>query len=930
MEMNTVSVVNHPHPILPAAGREYRRHDWRAGETVRELLIRQGLDQRQEITITLNDRLLTVAEWDLICVQPDDILNVTAQVSGGGGGDGEGGGSNVLQAVLVIVVVVVSIYFGPEFGALLGGVEGTGTAAVGAFGMSAAQWGSIGTAVLAFGGNMIIGAIFSPSGRSLSSTNGLDSASQDTPNYSLSGGSNALRPYEPMPIVMGTHRIFPDYGAKPYTEYYGEDQYLYQIFNFGLSSLSITDLKIGETLLSSYQDVSIYWGDANGRISGFPGNVDSDPGAQLFRGADWISRTTSPDTTQIAIDIEGAVYFQGDRGLIGCAATIEAFYAPTGTSAWVPMASRTVVSYSTGYWSLQTTETVILQNEFLSSVTTQTVQHAFESSGHTEGETQLIRAPHAAFDADGLPIIAPALYGTWHWVTFAEAGAQTAIDIYGGTFPRPWPHPDPVPTYSISYSLDIDHGASQKARRNTLRASVTKGQYDVRVRLTSARSSNGEIGEWETRGGYQYSFSVMRSYQEDGANYAGQTRMGLVIKASGQLNGVVQKMSALAVASCTYWDGDAWRWGPTSNPAWWYLDFALGRKNEEGKHLYGCFLPWSQIDVPALIVWSEFCTAEGMSFNGIIDRSQSAWDTLTTIARCGMASISYASGKLGVVWDKKNASPVAAFGMSNIIKGSFSVQYITENLADEIVVNYVDQDQEWQQKQVRKISPGVTSPTRTSTVELMGCTNVTMAGKFSNYLAAQQFYRKRMISWECDFEGFVCQRGDVVFLSHDLTQWGYSGRIVSIAANKRTLTLERKVPRSGAVEFLMVAFPDGTLSTFEVLAGEGEQDVVTLTSNLVLQDEYGPVDHRWFFSPLPTPGKKVKIVSARPVSQSRIALVATDESPEFYDAWGGTFIAPPPASLLPRNGVKLSNLVLKKHQFVVDGQATNLVIAKWD
>lgn len=904
--MNSVSVIHHPHPILPALAQEFRAHAWRSGETVRELLIRQGLDVHKEIVVVLNDRLLTVVEWDAICPQPTDILNVQAVVSGGGGEDG--GGSNALQAVLMIVIAVVAWYAAPAvfgFEAGAAGYTAANAAGMGAYVTAAG-------AVISVAGNALVSAMFRPSGRALAAANGAESAAANTPNYSLSGGSNSIRPYEPMPVVFGTHRIFPDYGAKPYTEFQGEDQYLYQIFNFGISALSINDLKIGETSLLSYSGVSAHWGDGNGQMPGFPGNVDSDAGAQLIRGAGWVQRTTSPETIQISVDIEGAVFYQGDRGLIGCAATIEAYYAPTGTGAWVPMASRTVVSYTTGYWSLRTTEQIPYQNnsEFDTGVYyyTKIVQHDFASTGHTEAETQIVRAAFDSIEYVDYGAVAthhPAIYGTWYWTDFITADANG------------WSHPDPIPSYSTAYDLIIGHGASQKSQRNTLRAWVTSGQYDVRIRLTSARSELGEINDGDNRGGYQYSFSVLRSYQQDSANYVGQNRLGLVIKASGQLNGVVQKLSAMATAWCLVWDGSAWRWVPTSNPAWWFLDFALGRKNTNGVKLYGCHLGWENIDVASIKLWALFCDAEGLSCNMILDRNQSAWDTLTTIARCGFASVSYASGTLGVIWDKKNASPVAAFGMSNIIKGSFSVQYVTENLADEIVVSFVDASRDWQQQQVRTTSPGITTPTRTSTVELMGCTNAAMAGKFANYLAAQQVYRKRMITWESDFEGFTCQRGDVVILSHDLTQWGYSGRFVNVAG--ATLTLERQVPRSGSPEFLMVAFPDGTLTTYTITADTGDQEVITLTAPLVLQDGYGPVDHRWFFSPLPTPGKKVKIVSVRPVSQSRVAIVATDEAAEFYAAWNGTWTQPAQDTLLTNPVPIVVGIAVKEILIVANG-----------
>jgi hypothetical protein len=135
-----------------------------------------------------------------------------------------------------------------------------------------------------------------------------------------------------------------------------------------------------------------------------------------------------------------------------------------------------------------------------------------------------------------------------------------------------------------------------------------------------------------------------------------------------------------------------------------------------------------------------------------------------------------------------------AFGMSNIIRDSFEVAYISENLADEIVVRFSNPSKDYEQDEVRVLAPDVVTPTRTSAIDLFGCTSATMAGKFANYVAAQQFYRRRRrVTWQSDFEGFVCQRGDVVLLSHDMTQWGYSGRFVSV--NDNIVTLDRSVPR---------------------------------------------------------------------------------------------------------------------------------------
>lgn len=882
-DVKLLHVIDQPHPIIPTADRRFSAVDWSAGETARGALLRAGLDPHAEISILINDRMLTVEEWDTVCPRPGDLVHAVAGLSGGGGS----GGSNPLKLVLTIAVMVAAFYVGPTLGATLGGFGSVGEMAafggltIGTAGLSGAAWSAIGSGLISIAGNLIVGALFSPSTGAISRVNGSSAAS--SPTYSLSGGSNALRPYGPMQVVMGQHRVFPDYGAKPYTEFQGQDQYLYQMFHFGLSVCALTDLRIGESLIQNYAGVTFHWSDANGNVTGFPGNVDAQSGSALVRGADWVVRTSSADTMRLAVDVEGITYFSGDEGLLPCTVSIEVHYAPTGTSSWVPMTHGTAVAaYTTGYWSLQT-------NELDYELGYIRLQHAYAQTGHYEGEVQTITPPF------GAPASWPVITATWIWTTF-DAG---------------FTNDGPQPIYAATTYADIVHGATQSLKRTTFSQSVPKGIYDVRVRLTSARSDTwGEVGADPTKSDYNYTFSTLRSYQEDPATYPGQTRLGMVIKASDQLSGVVQRFSALASAyTYVYVDGE-WRWQPTSNPAWWYLDFARGRLDAEGRQLYGCHLPDSQIDVVGIQAWAIFCDDEGLSINMVLDAQQSASDTLSDITRCGLGSPSWASGKLGVVWDKRNASPVAAFGMSNIMKGSFSVRYVTENLADEIIVSYTDKDKEWTQQQVRKTILGVVNPQRPSTLEIKGCTNATLAGKIANIQAASQVYRRRQITWDTDVEGLVCQRGDVVILQHDLTQWGYAGRLVSV--DGAVIQLDRQVPRSGSTEYVMLVQPDGDMQTWEIAAGSGDVDTLTLPEAPTLQPDMQVIDHRWFFSPLPTPGKKVKIVSVKPVSQYRMQIVATDEDPEFYAAWSGTFTAPPAQTLLKNIVPQISSLTISE------------------
>lgn len=831
-----LSVVWHPHPVTPYAGREVMLIA-AEGYTIRDLLLNAKVDPHQEIVVFVDDQLIKVEEWDTLRPTEGQLVNVQSVVSGGEG-------SNPLQIVMMVAIVALTIYTGGATAGLLG-------TTIGATGITV---GMVAAAVISVAGSLLMSALFKPDGLS-----GGQTYEQASPTYALTGAQNRARPYESMPVIMGTHRVVFDYASRPYTEYKSEDQYLYQIFHGGVSPTRYSDYKIGTNPLSNYTDVSLFYpSDSTGALRNFPGNVDSTAGAPLTQAAGWISRTSSLKTYQLGIDIEAVLFAANDEGGLDAASVeIEIEYKATSSGTWL------------------TPSQIFSSATDISGGTYQTITET-QDQGYWDAET-----------------------GDW---------IDNIVTITSQKF------------VAGSGGLVLLTSNSQKPRRVSLTFAVAEGEYDVRVRRTTADSTDPKVTK-------QTNWSVLKSYQVDDTDYTGQTRIAMTIKASEQLNGTVSQFSALAESDALYWNGTTWVVGPTSNPAHIFTHFAYGSYNANGKLMFGVGLPSGQLDLPSLHAWAAFCAAEGLTFNAVLDGNQTAADVLNAIARCGLGSPTWASGKLGVVWDYRNSSPVASFGMSNIIRDTFDVSYLNENLAEEIVIRFRNPDKDWEQDEVRTLAPGITTPLRTSAIDLYGCTNVDMAGKFANYLAAQQYYRRRRISWESDFEGFVCQRGDVVLLSHDLTQWGYSGRIVSLSGT--TVTLDREVPRNGAVEYLMITEPDGTMTTYPVQAGTGDSDELILQYAPEIQSGYSLMDHRWSFSPLATPGKKVKILSIDPMSESRLRIVATDEFSEFYDAWNGTFIAPPDLTLLPPSIVEANNLEVVSRIAVINGYRANRVTASW-
>lgn len=193
-------------------------------------------------------------------------------------------------------------------------------------------FGKILMAVLSMGFKLLIGVLFPPAQPELAPERKL--------SYSATSSRNSAAPFDPVPVILGRHRFTGFYGAGPYTEVVGDDQYLRMIFVWGYGPLKIEDIKIGETLLSTFADVQIesregYVGDAP--ITLYPTQVvEEQLSVELTFPVGYQRRTTAANVTEIAIDItlpNGLLWISQDgRNLMGI--NIEWRYRLVGATLW--------------------------------------------------------------------------------------------------------------------------------------------------------------------------------------------------------------------------------------------------------------------------------------------------------------------------------------------------------------------------------------------------------------------------------------------------------------------------------------------------------------------------------------------------------------------------------------------------------------------
>lgn len=100
-----------------------------------------------------------------------------------------------------------------------------------------------------------------------------DTPPASDPVFSIKGQSNTIRLGEPIECNYGRNRIYPSFASAPYYEYHGNDQFQYGLFCLGQGYYDVNEIRIGDTVITSFQDVQYELIPPGGSLTLFPANV---------------------------------------------------------------------------------------------------------------------------------------------------------------------------------------------------------------------------------------------------------------------------------------------------------------------------------------------------------------------------------------------------------------------------------------------------------------------------------------------------------------------------------------------------------------------------------------------------------------------------------------------------------------------------------
>ena len=602
-----------------------------------------------------------------------DLVTFRVIPHGGGGGDKSG-----LRIILSIAVLAVGLA-APGF---LGSFVAIGE-------LGAVSSGLV-TGVVGIGGMLAVNAIIRNSPPRLDKK-----ANDHSRSLSLITGSrNEVKQFGVIPRVLGRVRMVPPYAAPPYSVILagstdealpGKDdlreQFIKMIFLWGYGPVEVREIKVGETSIDEFVDKEIVFHDGTEepefehyttQVSEESFNVliDADSG--------YITRTTQINTDEIGIDIHFPGLVQVDSvGEFGYRkVVIQAQYRATGTSGdWL------AVTGGLSFLARVKESKIAPQSEYASGKPAELRYRGDSvllnrSTGSVIIRRGKIRSSPTKRGADFLRS---------RWLEIARISRSsssptiiTADDITDKrttTYPfddndieTEWSGTDFAVTATdpASASVNIAAGtlysqhltAQARSPEGTVRSFFfkpdTQGQFDVRVKRITADSTGANVRD------LAYLSAIRSITYETPVTKTGVALTEVEIKATSQLQGVIDEFNAVVISIIKDWDADTSTWieRPTNNPASLLREVLQGSAN-------ALAIPDSRLDLAAFQNFHVFCASKEFSFGAVYDFPSNISEVLRDIASAGRGSITIKDGKWSVIWDDVQSVPVQHFSPRN-------------------------------------------------------------------------------------------------------------------------------------------------------------------------------------------------------------------------------------------------------------------------
>ncbi len=295
------------------------------------------------------------------------------------------------------------------------------------------------------------------------------------------------------------------------------------------------------------------------------------------------------------------------------------------------------------------------------------------------------------------------------------------------------------------------------------------GATDVRVRRRKYHAnsvSQGEQAQW---------LWLVSLKDQQPVTSAGIAASALLIEATDDVSGAIDRISGLVTSVVPDWDGTQWVERATRNPASLALHVLRGADRSP--------VADADIDWTAFENWHGYCATNGLTCDLYVDWPATTDELLRIIASCGHAALVPLDGRWRPIIDRAR-SPVSAFTPRNM--AAFRLRRLLAEVPHALRVQFVDAARDYERHEILVYRDGYSAANATlfDTLELPGITDATTAWRTGRRRLKELETRRDRVNFTAGIDHMAAAVGDVVLVSHHMVDRaiGY-GRIVSLVTD---------------------------------------------------------------------------------------------------------------------------------------------------
>lgn len=325
--------------------------------------------------------------------------------------------------------------------------------------------------------------------------------------------------------------------------------------------------------------------------------------------------------------------------------------------------------------------------------------------------------------------------------------------------------------------------ATSTPQRITKSYDVQEGRYQVRVSRTNDKG-------WDGRSLDTLTWAAMRAMLPGTYTYP-ITCIAFSVKANNALTQAASRQfAAIATRKLPVYNRATKSWSAPEATRSWAAAISHVCKCEWGGRLTD-----ADFDLDTLWAIDESLKAKNWYYDSYIDGPYLVWSLLCEMCQSQCVIPRFVGPVLSFVQDLPNRAPSFALTPRNIMRSSFSVNYVTwsDSTPDDVTVDYLDAEYGFQQRDVTAILPESESQ-EPSSLTILGITDRKHAHGVAVAYAAHNRWQRIKVECQVEALGRLINVGDICTVAHPRFRNTCAGAVKSWDESRLIVCIKLDMP----------------------------------------------------------------------------------------------------------------------------------------